>query len=262
MDLDEVIEQYHEALKKFSRGDPERLKRLYSHRGDVVLANPFGPAVRGWDQASQALEYASSRFRDGEVTAFEEVARYASADLVVIHEKEQWQAKVSGGEELSRFGLRVTRAALVNPLQKRDPSGTHLAIYVEPTGEYTPQDYIDGTVDVTKVFLPYVFTRWKDLKSFDVCQEPRPVVDDRASPAPETQVYATRAGNKLVDWKTVDVATMIRTSQEEAAATPTNGDPQFSVFVAKHLQITPQYQQLAGTAATTTPTSPTVRDYG
>jgi ketosteroid isomerase-like protein len=74
----------------------------------VVLANPFGRAVRGWDQASQALEYASSRFRDGEVTASEEVARYASADLVVIHEKEQWQTKVSGGEELSRFGLRVT----------------------------------------------------------------------------------------------------------------------------------------------------------
>jgi ketosteroid isomerase-like protein len=104
MDLDEVIKQYHEAL---SRGDPEPLKRLYSHRGDVVLANPFGPAVRGWDQASQALDYASSRFRDGAVTAFEEMARYASADLVVIHEKEHWQARVGGGEELSRFG-RVT----------------------------------------------------------------------------------------------------------------------------------------------------------
>jgi ketosteroid isomerase-like protein len=82
---------------------PRRLPALQFGR-----VNPFGPAVRGWDQASQALEYASSRFRDGEVTAFEEVARYASADLVVIHEKEQWQAKVSGGEELSRFGLRVT----------------------------------------------------------------------------------------------------------------------------------------------------------
>jgi hypothetical protein len=44
MDLDEVIEQYHEALEKFSRGDPEPVKRLYSHRGDVVLANPI-PSV-------------------------------------------------------------------------------------------------------------------------------------------------------------------------------------------------------------------------
>ena len=165
-------------------------------------------------------------------------------------------------QEMEPFGLRVTRAALVNPLQKRDPKGTHLAIYVEPTGEYTPQDYIDGTLDVSKVFLPYVFTRWKSLKSFDVCQEPRPVVDDRVSPSPETQVYATRAGSKLLDWKTADVATMIRTSQEEAAATATHDDVRFSVFVAKHLQNTPAYQEVAGTTATTTPTSPTVRDYG
>jgi ketosteroid isomerase-like protein len=108
MDLDEVIEWYHEALEKFSRGDPEPVKRQYSHRDDVLLANPFGPAVRGWDQASQALDYAASRFRDGAVTAFEEMARYGSADLVVIHEKEHWQARVGGGVELSRFGLRVT----------------------------------------------------------------------------------------------------------------------------------------------------------
>jgi hypothetical protein len=165
-------------------------------------------------------------------------------------------------KKMEPFGLRVTRAALVDSLQKRDPKGTHLAIYVEPTGEYTPQQYIDGTLDVSKVFLPYVFTRWKGLESFDVCQEPRPVVDDRVAPAPETQVYATRAGSKLVDWKTADVATMIRTSQEEAAATATHDDVRFSVFVAKHLQNTPAYQQVAGTAATTTPTSPAVRDYG
>jgi hypothetical protein len=160
------------------------------------------------------------------------------------------------------FGLRVTRAALVNPKQERDPKGTHLAIYVEPTGDYSIQEYLDGTVDVTKVFLPYVFNRWKGLKSFDVCQEPRPAVDPRPVPAPETQVYATRAGSKLVDWKTVDVATMIRTSQDAAEQTGTNGDVPFSLFVAKHLQITPEYQQVAGTAATTTPASPTVRDYG
>jgi len=108
MDLDEVIKHYHQALDEFSRGDAEPIKRVFSHRGDVVLANPFGPAVRGWGHASKALEYASSRFRDGAVTAFEEVARYASADLLVIHEREEWQAKVGGGDEVSRYGLRVT----------------------------------------------------------------------------------------------------------------------------------------------------------
>jgi hypothetical protein len=165
-------------------------------------------------------------------------------------------------KKVQPLGLRITRAALVNPAQERDPKGTHLAIYVEPTGVYTIDDYVDGTVTVSKVFLPYVFDRWKALKSFDVCQEPHPEVDDSLTPAPETQVYATRAGSKVVDWKTVDVATMIHTSQDEAAATPTNGDVPFSVFVAQHLQHTPAYQEQAGTAATTTPTSPTVRDYG
>ncbi len=165
-------------------------------------------------------------------------------------------------KKVKPLGLRVTRAALVNPAQERDPQGTHLAIYVEPTGEYTIDDYLDGTVSVSKVFLPYVFERWTGLKSFDVCQEPRPAVDDGPTPAPETQVYATRVGSKLVDWKTVDVATMIHTSKDAAAATPTNGDVPFSVFVAKHLQNTPAYQDQAGTAATTTPASPTVRDYG
>ncbi len=84
------------------------MKQLFSHRGDVMLANPFGPAVSGWDQASQALDYASSRFREGKVTAFDEVAKYVGADLAVIHEMEQWRAKVGGAENLSEFGLRVT----------------------------------------------------------------------------------------------------------------------------------------------------------
>src|SRR5947209_19014383 len=74
----------------------------------------------------------------------------ARKDLVAIFDK-----------KVKRFGLRVTRAALVNPAQERDPAGTHLAIYVEPTGEYTVDDYLQGTVDVSKVFLPYVFDRWK-----------------------------------------------------------------------------------------------------
>src|SRR4051812_18685897 len=65
MDLGEVVYRYNNALGDFSRGEPEPLKRLFSHQVDVVLANPFGPAVCGWDEASLALDYASSRFRDG-----------------------------------------------------------------------------------------------------------------------------------------------------------------------------------------------------
>ena len=103
-----VIEQYHAALAQFAKGNPEPVKVLYSHQADVTLANPFGPAVRGWDLVSGALDFASSRFRDGEVADVEALARYISADLASILEIERWRAKVGGRDDVSPFDLRVT----------------------------------------------------------------------------------------------------------------------------------------------------------
>lgn len=71
---EDVLEHYHGALDEFSRGDPKPVKAMYSHRDEVTLANPFGPAVRGRDQVAARLDYASSRFRDGQVTGHERVA--------------------------------------------------------------------------------------------------------------------------------------------------------------------------------------------
>jgi len=174
-------------------------------------------------------------------------------DLVAIFEK-----------KVAPLGLHVTRAALVDLYGKRNTSGTHLAIYVEPTGDYTPDEYLQGTIDVTRVFIPYVFERWKHLQSFDVCQEPRPAVDDRPIPPPETQVYFTRAGAELVDWPTASLATMIQTSTTEADDAGTQRPVRFSLFVTKHLQNVPTYVAAAGTTAPTATTSPgpTVREYG
>ncbi len=108
MDFRRLVQQYHAALDDFARGDPEPVKRIYSHRDDVTLANPFGPAVHGWENASKALDFASARFRDGRLTSVEPVAEYVAADLVTILEIERWQAKVSGRKELAPFELRVT----------------------------------------------------------------------------------------------------------------------------------------------------------
>jgi ketosteroid isomerase-like protein len=108
MDLAPVLEEYHLAADEFAKGDPEPVKELYSHREDVTIANPFGPPVRGWDQVSRALEYASSRFREGQVTSFESLAQYVAADLASILEVERWEAKVGERDELTPFVLRVT----------------------------------------------------------------------------------------------------------------------------------------------------------
>src|SRR5215204_1572231 len=81
---------------------------MYSHREDVSLANPFGPPVRGWEQAAQTMERAASRYRDGEIVGFENVAKYVTAELAYIVEVERFKAKVGGREEISPVVLRVT----------------------------------------------------------------------------------------------------------------------------------------------------------
>ena len=108
MDLRQVVLEYHTALDRFARGDPLPVKEIFSRREDVTLANPFGPAVRGWEKVSDALDFASSRFRDGAVTGIETIAEYEGSDLATILDVERWKAKVSGRAELSPFELRVT----------------------------------------------------------------------------------------------------------------------------------------------------------
>ena len=59
VDFDEVVEQYHQALGEFVKGNPEPAKMVFSHREDVTLANPFGPVARGWKQVAETMERAA-----------------------------------------------------------------------------------------------------------------------------------------------------------------------------------------------------------
>jgi ketosteroid isomerase-like protein len=108
MDLHQVVEQYHAAADEFSRGDSLPVKKIFSHRDDVTLANPFGLPVRGWKQVSEALDFASSRFRDGRVTSFDTIAKYETSELATILEIELWKARVGGRDDVDSFTLRVT----------------------------------------------------------------------------------------------------------------------------------------------------------
>jgi len=108
MNLDDTIATSYTAWDAFAKGDSAPAKLLVSHRDDVMLANPFGPAVAGWSATSDMLDFASSRFRDGRFRGADRVARYETTDLAVIHETEHWQAKIAGREVLSDFTLRVT----------------------------------------------------------------------------------------------------------------------------------------------------------
>ena len=107
-DVDELIERYQQAMHELVNGNPEPLKEIYSHRDDVSLANPFGPAVRGWDESARAMEGSASNYRDGEIVGFENVAKYVTSELACIVEIERYRAGVGGGEDISPVTLRVT----------------------------------------------------------------------------------------------------------------------------------------------------------
>ncbi len=107
-DLDELVERCHQALDEFVKGNPDPVQKLYSHREDVTLANPFGTVARGWEAVRDGLSLAASRFRDGRAVSFETLATYAAADLASTVEIERYVAKFAGRELGEPLALRVT----------------------------------------------------------------------------------------------------------------------------------------------------------
>jgi ketosteroid isomerase-like protein len=107
-DAESLIERSHLAWGEFVKGDPRPALQLFSHQDDVTVGNPFGPFVRGWGQVSETVAKAATLYRDGQVTGFERIAIYATAELACVVEVERYRAKVGGSEELSAVALRVT----------------------------------------------------------------------------------------------------------------------------------------------------------
>ena len=107
-DVDNLIEQYHQAQGELLKGDPEPMKKLWSHREDVTLANPLGPPVRGQEQVATIRRHAASQFRDGEILSVETLAKYVTPELAYVVEIEQAKAKIGGREDIIPFAVRVT----------------------------------------------------------------------------------------------------------------------------------------------------------
>jgi ketosteroid isomerase-like protein len=108
LDFAEAVDKHHSALAEFVKGDPEPLKEMYSHGEDVSLANPFGPPIRGWEQAAERMERAASYYADGEVVGFDTIARLVTSELAYTVEIEHYRARVGGAGEMSPIVLRVT----------------------------------------------------------------------------------------------------------------------------------------------------------
>ena len=107
-DLDATIEESHRALDAFVKGDPAPLQAMFSQREDVTLANPFGPAKRGWPEVRDTLARAAEHYRDGRALGFDRVGEHVTAELASIHELERFQAKLGRSEEVTPVSLRCT----------------------------------------------------------------------------------------------------------------------------------------------------------
>ncbi len=138
--------------------------------------------------------------------------------------------------QLERLGVRLTRGALID-LKTAKPSatGTHLAVYIEPTGDYTPEQYARGTAGTLRVFIPKAFERWGGLKSFDICQEPLPATDTRPEPPPVTKVTLTRGASNKVTWKDVDLSRLLTDAKRL-------GTQELSVYAVPDVRNTSVYQ--------------------
>jgi ketosteroid isomerase-like protein len=114
-DLDQAFENWRLATREFIRGNPGPAQESFSHRADVTLANPLGPAVpeigpvaHGWEQVALTQEHAASRFTDGAEVDFEIVERYVSPHLACVVLIEWMKARVvSGNEDTSPHAVPV-----------------------------------------------------------------------------------------------------------------------------------------------------------
>ena len=107
-EVDELIEQFHLAQGEVIKGNPEPVKRLFSHREDVTLNSPFVPPVRGWDEVAQVTDRAVAQFRDGEVVSYEIIERHVTPEFAYVVEIERGKAKVGGSEDITPIALRAT----------------------------------------------------------------------------------------------------------------------------------------------------------
>jgi hypothetical protein len=146
------------------------------------------------------------------------------------------------GASLAEIGLQLTdRGGLIDRSgggYEPAATGRHLALYVEPIGERSTEEYIDGILGVATVFSD-VFDRWPGLESYDVCQEPVEDGDEEpgTEPLPVTQIELTRAEAAAIDWDTVTVVDLVRSSRADPpglalrVSTELINDPAFEVIV-------------------------------
>ena len=123
-------------------------------------------------------------------------------------------------DDLAELGLRLTDrgGVLERDGYVESTTGTHLALYVEPIGDYSDDQYAEGILATARLLGPEILRRWDALESFDVCQEQpgTTTVDGEPDLAPYTQLDMTRAQVEALDWDTLTLAELLAVASDQA----------------------------------------------
>jgi hypothetical protein len=208
------------------------VRRLITVLGAALLL--LGPAACGGDD--------SSGFHPSTV-APEDVTTSRAPERKNLPPEDALDLEPIYGAQLAAIGLKLTdRGGLIDRTgggYDQSAGGTHLALYVQPTGERSVAQYLDGIKSVAAIFVT-AFDRWPGLESFDVCQEPVPDPSSpvKGEPLPVTQIQLTRPQADAIDFDSVSVVDLVRLSRqvpngmELRVSTRVANDPAYKAMVA------------------------------
>ncbi|MFQ5948620.1 MAG: hypothetical protein ACE5KX_07160 [Acidimicrobiia bacterium] len=206
----------------------------------LLLAACRGGASSGTDDAGTTSAPAATESATTTAPATASTVTEATAATEPLPPPDRASLVEIFGAMVEPMGLRITRASLVDRADfERSPTGTHLALYVEPIGDFTADQYAQHIVPLAQVFLPLVFDRWPGLESFDVCQEPPPEVDDSPVPPSVTVVEVTRQQAEAIDWAAIDLAGLIAAY---------NGEPGLTLAADHEVRVSATWQAASAAA--------------
>ena len=106
--FDLAVETARRNLGSMAKGDAGPSTAMWSRRDDVVLANPLGPPIVGFELVAAETARVASMFAGGEPPVIEEIARWASDNLGYVVAIEHSEVQRADDNELVSIDLRVT----------------------------------------------------------------------------------------------------------------------------------------------------------
>lgn len=120
--FDAAVEAARAAVAAMPNGDPGATLALWSRRDDVVLANPLGPPIVGYERVAAETARVASMFVEGAPPEFDEITRWESDDLGYLLTVEHTDARRAGSDQRLSIDLRVTT------IFRREDDGWYLCL--------------------------------------------------------------------------------------------------------------------------------------